>query len=125
TSGAASAEADLRFPDRPCISPRGVPGQLRTAVGSRAMVGSGSSDPAELVVELAAQGVVGVAGSYVDNSGIARVKAVPIGRLPEAAEHGIGMSPVFDVFMFDEAITSSPSSTGRGGDRRLFLDLER
>src|SRR5205814_6948323 len=54
-----------------------------------------------------------------------RVKAVPIGRLPDAAEHGIGMSPVFDVFMFDDAITSSPSSTGPVGDLRLFLDLER
>ena len=35
------------------------------------------------------------------------------------------MSPVFDVFMFDDAITASPSSTGPVGDLRLFLDLER
>jgi glutamine synthetase len=82
-------------------------------------------DPAELAGELVAQGVVGVAGSYVDNSGIARVKTVPVGRLAQAAEHGIGMSPVFDVFMFDDAITASPSSTGPVGDLRLFLDLER
>ena len=33
------------------------------------------------------------------------------------------MSPVFDVFMFDDAITSSPSSTGPVGDLRLFPDL--
>ena len=33
-------------------------------------------DVAELAEELAARGVVGVAASYVDNSGIARVKAV-------------------------------------------------
>ncbi len=35
------------------------------------------------------------------------------------------MSPVFDVFMFDDAITASPSSTGPVGDLRLFPDLER
>jgi glutamine synthetase len=35
------------------------------------------------------------------------------------------MSPVFDVFMFDDAIIESPSSTGPVGDLRLFPDLER
>jgi glutamine synthetase len=82
-------------------------------------------DPAELAAELAAQGVVGVAGSYVDNSGIARVKTVPVRRLPHAVEHGIGMSPVFDVFMFDDTVVASPTSTGPVGDLRLFLDLEQ
>jgi glutamine synthetase len=82
-------------------------------------------DAAELAIKLADQGVVGVAGSYVDNSGIARVKTVPVARLEHAAGHGIGMSPVFDVFMFDDGITTSPSSTGPVGDLRLFLDLER
>src|SRR5437899_890270 len=82
-------------------------------------------DVAELAAGLAARGVVGVALSYVDNSGIARVKAVPAARLEHAARHGIGMSPVFDVFMFDDAITASPSSTGPVGDLRLFPDLER
>ena len=80
---------------------------------------------AALVGSLAARGVVGVAASYVDNSGIARVKAVPLGRLEHAAREGIGMSPVFDVFMFDDAITASPSSTGPVGDLRLHPDLER
>ena len=89
------------------------------------MDAAGHTNPAELAAELAARGVVGVAGSFVDNSGIARVKAVPVGRLASAAEQGIGMSPVFDVFMFDDAITASPSSTGPVGDLRLFLDLER
>jgi glutamine synthetase len=80
---------------------------------------------AELAVALAARGVVGVAVSYVDNSGIARVKTVPVARLEHAARRGIGMSPVLDVFMFDDAITASPSSTGPVGDLRLFPDLER
>ncbi len=80
---------------------------------------------AERAADLAAKGVVGVAASYVDNSGIARVKTVPVARLENAATHGIGMSPVFDVFMFDDAITASPSSTGPVGDLRLFPDLDR
>jgi glutamine synthetase len=75
--------------------------------------------------ELASAGVVGVALSYVDNSGVARVKTVPVERLEHAVRHGIGMSPVFDVFMFDDAITASPSSTGPVGDLRLFPDTER
>ena len=83
------------------------------------------SDPARLAEDLAAQGVVGVAASYVDNSGVARVKSVPVARLEHAATRGIGMSPVFDVFMFDDAITASPSSTGPVGDLRLFPDLEK
>jgi glutamine synthetase len=82
-------------------------------------------DAAALAVELDARGVVGVATSYVDNSGIARVKTVPVRRLEHAVSDGIGMSPVFDVFMFDDSITASPSSTGPVGDLRLFPDLER
>ena len=93
------------------------------------MSGSGGPlqhhDVAQLVDGLAARGVVGVAASYVDNSGIARVKTVPLARLEHAATHGIGMSPVFDVFMFDDAITASPSSSGPVGDLRLFPDLEQ
>jgi glutamine synthetase len=79
----------------------------------------------DVTQRLAGAGVVAVAMSYVDNSGIARVKAVPVDRLPHAAEHGVGMSPVFDVFMFDDAITESPSSTGPVGDLRLVPDLDR
>jgi glutamine synthetase len=82
-------------------------------------------DAAGLARDLAERGVVGVAASYVDNSGIARVKTVPVARVEHAAGAGIGMSPVFDVFMFDDAITASPSSTGPVGDLRLFPDLER
>src|SRR5512144_1688094 len=85
----------------------------------------GDRDVTAVIADLSARGVVGVAISYVDNSGIARVKAFPLRRLGHAVQHGIGMSPVFDVFMFDDAITASPSSTGPVGDLRLFPDLER
>jgi glutamine synthetase len=81
------------------------------------------SEASEQAAELAGQGVVGVAMSYVDNSGIARVKAVPLGRLEQAAREGVGMSPVFDLFMVDDAIAPSPTSPV--GDLRLFPDLER
>jgi glutamine synthetase len=83
---------------------------------------SGTGD--NLSADLAARGVVGVAASYVDNSGVARVKTVPVGRLEHALRYGIGMSPVFDVFMFDDSITTSPSSTGPVGDLRLFPDRD-
>ena len=85
----------------------------------------GRPDAAELARDLAQRGVVAVAASYVDNSGIARVKTVPVARLERAVRAGIGMSPVFDVFMFDDAITASPSSTGPVGDLRLIPDLEQ
>jgi glutamine synthetase len=79
----------------------------------------------DVIADLVAHEVVGIAASYVDNSGIARVKTVPVGRLEHAVSHGIGMSPVFDVFMFDDEITSSPTSTGPVGDLRLIPDLEQ
>jgi glutamine synthetase len=78
----------------------------------------------DLAGDLAGRGVVGVAMSYVDNSGIARVKTVPVARLESAARDGIGMSPVFDVILFDDAVTSTSSSTGPVGDLRLFPDLK-
>ena len=79
----------------------------------------------DLAAALARAGVDGVAVSYVDNSGIARAKAVPITRLAHAVRWGIGMSPVFDVFLYDDSITASPTSTGPVGDLRLFPDLDR
>jgi glutamine synthetase len=82
-------------------------------------------DAASLATRLAQAGVVGVAMSYVDNSGIARVKTIPVARLPQAIGTGVGMSPVFDVMMFDDAITASPTSTGPVGDLRLVPDLGR
>jgi glutamine synthetase len=78
-----------------------------------------------VAARLAGRGIVGVAMSWADNSGIARVKTFPVSRLEHVVQHGIGMSPVSDVFMFDDAISASPSSTGPVGDLRLFPDLDR
>ncbi|WNI16253.1 glutamine synthetase family protein [Actinacidiphila sp. ITFR-21] len=74
---------------------------------------------------LAADGVVGLALSVVDNAGIARTKTIPLRRLDEAVRHGVGMSPVFDVFLADDSITDSRYVGGPDGDLRLFPDLER
>ncbi len=78
-----------------------------------------------LVDQLDQQGVVGVAVTWVDNSGITRVKAVPLGRLSSAAAWGIGASPVFDAFLVDDSIVSGRYAGGPVGDLRLHPDLER
>jgi glutamine synthetase len=79
----------------------------------------------QCMAELSADGVVAVALSWVDNAGIGRVKAVPLRRLGDAVRDGVGMSPVFDVFLVDDSITTSRLLGGPGGDLRLFPDLDR
>ena len=66
-----------------------------------------------------------IALCWIDNAGIARVKAIPAGRLDRAAGWGIGMSPVFDVFLVNDEITTSEHIGGPGGDLRLVPDLDR
>src|ERR1700691_3462607 len=78
-----------------------------------------------LAERLAAAGVTMVALSWVDNAGIARAKTIPLGRLERAAGWGIGMSPVFDVFLVNDTITTSPHIGGPGGDLRLVPALDR
>jgi glutamine synthetase len=86
---------------------------------------SESTDPIRLAGTLAAAGVEAIALTYVDNSGITRVKAIPTARLESAVSSGIGMSPVFDVFVLDDSVTASGTSTGPVGDLRLHPDLRR
>jgi glutamine synthetase len=75
--------------------------------------------------QLAAAGVTAVALCWVDNAGITRAKTIPVGRLERAAGWGVGMSPVFDVFLADDSITTSEHIGGPGGDLRLVPDLGR
>jgi glutamine synthetase len=75
--------------------------------------------------ELVQRGVVALATTWVDNSGITRVKAVPIGRLEHAAAWGIGASPVFDAFLADDSIVAGRYAGGPVGDLRLHPDLNR
>jgi glutamine synthetase len=95
------------------------------AVGVGHSSGHDSVAPAGLAGELAAKGIEGIALTYVDNTGITRVKAVPTTRLEAACTSGVGMSPVFDVFVLDDSVTASRSSTGPTGDLRLYPDLAR
>lgn len=84
------------------------------------------ADRARLVrEELLERDVVGLATTWVDNSGITRVKAVPIGRLEHAAAWGIGASPVFDAFLSDDSIVDGRYAGGPVGDLRLHPDLNR
>ena len=101
----------------------------REAVVAEAVAGvdgaGGENAPAALAAELAGRGVEGIALTYVDNTGITRVKAIPPARLEAATVSGVGMSPVFDVFVLDDSVTASRTSTGPVGDLRLYPDLGR
>ncbi|MGW4893791.1 glutamine synthetase [Kitasatospora sp. NPDC004240] len=74
---------------------------------------------------LRAAAVEAVAVTWVDNAGIARVKAVPLDALVHAAQWGVGAAPCFDVFQADDTITTSRLIGGPTGDLRLYPDLER
>jgi glutamine synthetase len=76
----------------------------------------------ELAESLPARGVRVVALSQVDNAGVTRVKTVPISLLERAVRFGIGMSPVFEVFMVNDSITASDEVAGPVGDLRLMPD---
>lgn len=77
------------------------------------------------VERLRATGVHGVACTFVDNSGITRVKTVPVAALPRAAAWGVGMSPVFDAFRLDDMIMSGSYAGSPVGDLRLHPDISR
>ena len=60
--------------------------------------------------------------AFVDPAGVTLVKTIPIRRFDEAVRYGIGLSPVFSVFLFDDQITSSTHIGGPTGDTRLMPD---
>jgi glutamine synthetase len=84
-----------------------------------------ASRAAGIAAELAGRGVRGVAVTWVDNSGITRVKAVPLDRLERAAAWGIGVSPCFDTFLLDDSSVIGRYAGGPVGDLRLMPDLDR
>ena len=77
-----------------------------------------------MAAALADRGIAAVALTYVDNAGITRTKTVPVGRLADAVTAGVGISPVFDVFLIDDSITTSAHIGGPVGDLRLYPDLD-
>jgi glutamine synthetase len=78
-----------------------------------------------LLADLVARDVAAVALTWVDNSGVTRVKGVPVNRLEHAAQWGIGASPVFDTFLVDDSLVSGRYAGGPVGDLRLHPDLDR
>src|SRR5207253_5430350 len=91
------------------------------AGGARAAAG-GTDAAAKAARRLAAAGVEFVALAVVDTAGVTLVKCVPLPRFEEAVRFGIGLSPVFSVFLVDDSITSSPDIGGPTGDTRLMPD---
>ncbi|GDY30539.1 glutamine synthetase [Gandjariella thermophila] len=78
-----------------------------------------------MVRRLHAEGVELVALTFVDNAGTTRVKTVPLRRLATAAMHGIGASPCFETFCFDDVMVRGRHLGGPDGDLRLVPDLSR
>ncbi|MYS80104.1 glutamine synthetase family protein [Embleya scabrispora] len=81
-------------------------------LGASATVDADAPDPIDVV-----------ALGWVDNAGITRVKTIPYARLDAVATHGVGFSPVFDVFLADDSITAGTLVGGPAGDLRLIPDL--
>jgi len=79
----------------------------------------------ELVRTLVERDVEMVATTFVDNSGITRVKSVPLRRLPQLAAWGVGASTSFDYFRFDDWLAAPPGGTAPVGDLRVIPDLRR
>ncbi|WP_205752321.1 glutamine synthetase family protein [Cryptosporangium phraense] len=79
----------------------------------------------QIAHELPSLGVHGVALTYVDTAGITRVKAVPVSALGSAVRWGVGMSPVFDLFLADDSIVGTDKQGGPDGDLRLYPDLDQ
>ena len=73
--------------------------------------------------QLAGAGLRMLAGTIVDNAGVTRTKVIPVARLRQAVESGVGLSPVFAVMCADDGITESASYGGPAGDMRLVPDL--
>ncbi|WP_026412610.1 glutamine synthetase family protein [Actinomadura oligospora] len=89
----------------------------RTLQGARA---------AAAATRLADQDVIAVILVWVDTSGIARVKAVPLARLEHAATWGVGVPPGLDAFLLDDSVVTGRYAGGAPvGDLRLHPDLDR
>lgn len=87
--------------------------------------GSAGSSTARTARRLADAGVEAVALAIVNPAGVTLVKTVPIRRFEDAVRFGVGLSPVFTVFLVDDTITSSPHIGGPTGDTRLMPDPEQ
>ena len=75
---------------------------------------------------LAEADVAGITIVWADNNGIPRSRTVPIAGLADAAERGVGMSPLFAVFDSHDGISFAHSGlSDASGDIRLLPVLEQ
>ena len=64
--------------------------------------------------------VVGVTIVFVDNNGIPRSRSVPVERLAEACERGVGMTTLFPIFLSNDGLTFDHAPLSNvSGDLRL------
>jgi glutamine synthetase len=80
---------------------------------------------AQVLQRLLAGEVSGVATTFVDHSGAARVKVVPLTALASAARSGLGFSPVIDAFTSAGGIDAASPLCTPDGDLRLVPDLDQ
>ena len=71
-----------------------------------------------------AEEVSGVATTFIDHSGAARVKAVSLAGLARAARSGLGFSPVIDAFDSQGGINADSPLDKPDGDLRMVPDLD-
>jgi glutamine synthetase len=80
-----------------------------------------------LAAELERDGVRFVYVTLVDNAGITRLKMIPIDRLAQVAESGVGLSTLIAIFTIDDHAIYLPGLDGLegpAGDLRMVPDLE-
>ncbi len=83
------------------------------------------AERAEAVARQLADRASTIATTFVDHSGAARVKVVPLSALSRAARSGLGFSPVIDAFISDGSIDPASPLDRPDGDLRLVPDLDR
>src|ERR1700722_4649099 len=85
-----------------------------------------TSSIAPIQDRLAEADVAGITIVWADNNGIPRSRTVPIAGLADAAERGVGMSPLFAVFDSRDGISFAHSGlSNASGDIRLLPVMEQ
>ena len=85
-----------------------------------------TSSIAPIQDRLAEADVAGITIVWADNNGIPRSRTVPIAGLADAAERGVGMSPLFAVYDSHDGISFAHSGlSDASGDIRLLPVLEQ
>ena len=79
---------------------------------------------AQVLQRQLADQITGVATTFIDLSGAARVKAVPLTGLARVAAAGVGFSPVIDAFTSAGGIDAASPLDKPDGDLRMVPDLD-